>query len=177
MRRITEKLNGLVILQNKKYIDKRGFFSENYNEKEFFKIIKKKIKFIQDNISFSKKSVIRGLHYQTKPFEQGKLVSVIKGKVFDVAVDIRPGSKYFGKYFSIELSDTNNRQFWIPPGFAHGYQALEDSIVKYKTTKFYSPNNEINISYIDKEININWPIKKKNISAKDLNGISILSLK
>ena len=104
MKKILEKLNGLIVIQNQIFKDKRGYFTENYNQQKFFKIVKKKIFFVQDNLSVSKKGVIRGMHYQISPFEQGKLICVIKGKIFDVAVDIRKNSKTYGKHFSIILS-------------------------------------------------------------------------
>ena len=130
-----------------------------------------RIDFYQDNISFLKKGVLRGLHYQTKPYEQGKLVSVIKGKIFDVAVDIRPSSKYFGKYFSIILSDKKNLQFCIPEGFAHGFLTLEDSILKYKATNYFNHKKEKTIALNDKSTNIKWPKTYKFIiSKKDMKG-------
>ena len=133
-----------------------------------------RINFYQDNISFTKKRVLRSLQYQTKPYEQGKLVSVIKGKIFDVAVDIRPSSKYFGKYFSIILSDKNNLQFCISEGFAHEFLALEDSLSKYITTNYFYHKKEKTIAFNDKSINIKWPkINKFIISKKDMKGFNL----
>lgn len=130
-----------------------------------------RIDFYQDNISFLKKGMLRGLHYQTKPYKQGKLVSVIKGKIFDIAVAIRPSLKYFGKYFSIILSDKNNLQFCIPEGFAHGFLVLEDSTLKYKTTNYFNHKKEKTIVFNDKSINIKWPKINKFIkSKKDTRG-------
>lgn len=170
MKKILEKLNGLIVIQNQIFKDKRGYFTENYNQQKFFKIIKKKIFFVQDNLSVSKKGVIRGMHYQIPPFEQGKLICVVKGKIFDVAVDIRKNSKTYGKHFSIILSNKNQKIMWIPEGFAHGFMSLEDdTIVKYKTTRFWSKKHERSILWNDKNINIKWPkINKFVISKKDM---------
>ena len=179
MKIIKKKFDDLIVLKREVFKDKRGYFTENFNKKKFLGIIKKrKIDFYQDNISFSKKGVLRGLHYQTKPYEQGKLISVIKGKIFDVAVDVRPRSKYFGKYFSIELSDKNNLQLWIPSGFAHGFIALKDSIINYKTTKYYSKKHEKTIFWKDKKLQIKWPIKSKTlVSPKDNMGMNFSDIK
>ena len=179
MKIIKKKFDNLIVLKREVFRDKRGYFTENFNKKNFLEIIqKRRIDFYQDNISFSKKGVLRGLHYQIKPYEQGKLVSVIKGKIFDVAVDIRPSSKYFGKYFSIILSDKNNLQFWIPEGFAHGFIALKDSIIKYKTTKYYSKKHEKTILWKDKKLQIKWPIKRGIlVSPKDNMGMNFSDIK
>lgn len=172
MKKILEKLNGLIVIQNQIFKDKRGYFTENYNQQKFFKIVKKKIFFVQDNLSVSKKGVIRGMHYQISPFEQGKLICVVKGKIFDVAIDIRKNSKTYGKHFSIILSNKNQKIMWIPGGFAHGFMSLEDdTIVKYKSTKFWSKKHERSILWNDKNLNIKWPNQfKKIISNKDLDG-------
>lgn len=153
--------------------DKRGFFFESYSKKKFDKIIGKKINFVQDNHSKSKKGVIRGLHYQKAPFEQAKLVRVIKGEIFDVAVDIRTSSPDFGKWFGINLSEKNKKQLWIPEGFAHGFQTLtKEAEVIYKTTAYYKKNSEITIKFDDEKLNIKW---KKNIrhiiSTKDVKSL------
>ena len=179
MKIIKKKFDNLIVLKREVFRDRRGYFTENFNKKNFLEIIqKRRIDFYQDNISFSKKGVLRGLHYQIKPYEQGKLVSVIKGKIFDVAVDIRPSSKYFGKYFSIILSDKNNLQFWIPEGFAHGFIALKDSIIKYKTTKYYSKKHEKTILWKDKKLQIKWPIKRGIlVSPKDNMGMNFSDIK
>lgn len=172
MKKILEKLNGLIVIQNQIFKDKRGYFTENYNQQKFFKIVKKKIFFVQDNLSVSKKGVIRGMHYQISPFEQGKLICVVKGKIFDVAVDIRKNSKTYGKHFSIILSNKNQKIMWIPEGFAHGFMSLEDdTIVKYKTTSLWSKKHERSILWNDKNINIKWPkINKFIVSKKDMKG-------
>ena len=169
MKLIKEVLNGVLVIKLTKFKDRRGYFTEVYNQEKFDKLVKKKVKLVQDNISLSRSGTIRGLHYQTKPFEQGKLVTVLKGKIFDVAVDIRKNSKSYGKYFSIILSEKNNKQLWIPAGFAHGFMALVDkTIVKYNTSKRYSPKHERSLLWNDQKINIKWPdLKTKIISKKD----------
>src|SRR5690242_9825374 len=131
-------LDGLILIEPALYQDSRGYFFESYNQK-LFEQNGIKLPFVQDNQSLSKKNVIRGLHFQEAPFEQGKLVSVIKGRVLDVAVDIRKSSSTFGKHVSVELSGENKKILWIPPGFAHGFSVLEDdTIFSYKCTNFYS---------------------------------------
>lgn len=160
---------GLLIIIPDVYTDDRGCFFESYNYDKYKKIGIKE-KFVQDNQSVSNKNVIRGLHYQLPPFAQGKLVRVIKGKILDVAVDIRFGSPTFGKYFSIELSGGNYLQLWIPKGFAHGFSTLEDNtIVQYKCTDFYSPAHERGIIFDDENLDINWKITDPIVSPKDLS--------
>ena len=158
-----EKLDiGLILIKPKVFPDNRGYFKEIFKESDFQKIgIPKPI---QANISYSKKRVVRGLHYQISPKEQGKIVTVIKGKILDIALDIRKNSKTFGKYVSVELSEENHYMFWIPTGFAHGFQALEDSMVLYfVTNNEYSPQHERCIHYSM----IDWPIKDTIVSEKD----------
>ena len=147
----------------------RGFFFESFNKKFFQEVINPKIEFVQDNHSKSSKGVLRGLHYQLDPFAQGKLVRVISGEVFDVAVDIRINSKNFGKWFGIKLSSDNKKLLWIPPGFAHGFLTLTDNAeFLYKTTNFYNKDSERSIIWSDPDININWGIEFKPIvSSKD----------
>lgn len=160
--------NDLILIKNNKFIDKRGFFKEIIRENE----INKKFPFLV--MSHSKKNVIRGLHIQTKN-SQGKFVSVIKGKIFDVAVDLRKKSKTFGKYFSCILSETNSNSIFIPPGFAHGFQGMEkENYVIYSCTKYRDKESEISINYSDNILNIKWPIKKKILSNKDKNAISFI---
>lgn len=158
------------------YKDKRGYFHETYHKKKYDCLLPK-FKFVQDNLSFSKKNVIRGIHFQIKK-PQGKLVRVVRGKVFDVAVDLRPNSKTFGEYFSIILSETNQYQIWIPPGFGHGFLSLENkTILEYKCTNFFDAKDEKCIIWNDKKINIKWPLKNKPvISQKDQRGVSFSSL-
>ncbi|MCR8432674.1 MAG: dTDP-4-dehydrorhamnose 3,5-epimerase [Crenarchaeota archaeon] len=154
--------------------DIRGFFKEVYKRTDFF-ANGISYDFFQVNLSKSRKGVVRGLHYQLRPMEQGKLVSVVRGRIFDVAVDIRRGSPWFGKYVAVELSEENHYALWIPPGFAHGFQALEDdTLVLYLVTKEYSPMHERCIRWDDPEIGINWPIKENVIlSDKDKGGVSL----
>jgi dTDP-4-dehydrorhamnose 3,5-epimerase len=159
-----ELWNGLILIKPKRFPDSRGYFEEVFKAKDFEKYgIPTPI---QANMSFSKRGVVRGLHYQLPPKEQGKIVFVPKGKILDVAVDIRKSSANFGKFASVELSDENGLMLYIPPGFAHGFQALEDSLVMYFVThNDYSPENEgcIHYSLID------WPIKEIVVSHKDGN--------
>lgn len=162
---IESEIPEVKIIIPKVFNDNRGYFLESYKESEFDKL---NVKFKQDNHSFSKKSVIRGLHFQKEPYSQGKLVSVISGKIFDVAVDLRKNSKYYKKFISIELSDENHKMLYIPEGFAHGFQALKDSHVYYKTTNEYNKDSESGIMYNDKNVNIKWPLDHCIISDKDL---------
>lgn len=148
--------------------DERGYFFESYNN-EIFKKLNIDTIFNQDNQSFSKKGVVRGLHLQKSPFEQAKLVRVLIGKVLDVAVDIRKESKTYGKYLMIELSSEKNNMLYIPEGFAHGYAVLEDSLFSYKCSNNYHKDSESGINPFDKTINIDWNIENPIISEKDLN--------
>ena len=161
-------IEDLLIIEPPLFKDERGFFYESYNKKKLDKIIN--IVFVQDNESKSYKGVIRGLHFQKPPFEQTKLVRCICGKILDVVVDIRKNSKTYGKYFSIELSSENNKQLFVPKGFAHGFQALsEEAIVNYKVDNFYNPKSDSGIIWNDKDLSIDWnPNIKPVISSKDL---------
>ncbi len=165
----------VILLKPQVYSDNRGFFFESYNHSNFEEIIGQKINFVQDNHSLSYKGVLRGLHYQLNPRAQGKLVRVIKGEVFDIAVDIRRKSPTFGKWISALLSAENNEQLWIPPGFAHGFLCLSDSCeFLYKTTDYYSPASERCIIWSDESLAINWPSKNKFIiSDKDKVGLKL----
>jgi len=161
------KLKGLFIIQNKSFKDKRGYFKELIREKK----INKRFPFLV--MSFSNKYVVRGLHIQQKK-SQGKFVSVIKGKIFDVAVDLRKNSKTFGQFYKCILSDKNSKSIFIPPGFAHGFQALEkENYIVYSCTQYRHSKSEKVIKFNDKDLNIKWPLKKKIISEKDNNGISV----
>ena len=163
---------GLLILEPKIFEDSRGFFLESFNETKFQEIVGEKISFCQDNESLSKKNVLRGLHFQSPPFDQGKLVRVISGRVMDVVVDIRTSSPYYGKYQMIELSSENKKQFWIPPGFAHGFLTLEENtIFNYKCTNYYSPVSEKTIKWNDKDLKINWSNDAPIVSEKDKVGL------
>ena len=155
--------------------DSRGYFLENYNKKKLSEVLNG-IEFVQDNESQSSFGVLRGLHYQLSPFAQSKLVRVIKGKVLDIAVDIRKGSTTFGKHVVVELSDKNKRQLFIPQGFAHGFVVLsKEAIFSYKVDNYYAPDYERGIKYSDPSLNINWQIKPNDmiISEKDLSLPSI----
>jgi dTDP-4-dehydrorhamnose 3,5-epimerase len=148
--------------------DARGFFFESFNLNEFRKATSLDVSFAQDNHSKSVKGVLRGLHYQTPPYAQGKLVRVIQGEVFDVAVDIRKSSPTFGKYVSQILSAENKKQMWIPEGFAHGFLTLsQTSEFLYKTTNFYNSKYERSIMWNDETLKINWPREKIHLSSKD----------
>ena len=160
-------IKDLILIEYGRFQDSRGYFMERYRASEFAEAGITKT-FVQDNFSVSKKNVIRGLHFQKKPFGQGKLVSVIKGSIFDVAVDIRKDSETFGKWVGIELSESNNRALWVPEGFAHGFAALEENtVIYYKTTNYYSKEHESGIIWNDKDIMIEWPLENPILSEKD----------
>ena len=165
------EIEGLRLFEPRIFHEDRGFFFESYNEEKYSALIGAEVHFVQDNISTSKKGVLRGLHFQTPPFAQGKLVSVIKGKVLDVAVDIRKGSPTYGKYQVIELSAENKLQFWIPAGFAHGFVSLEeDTIFSYKCSNYYSPAHERTLLWNDIDLGIEWGINDPIVSEKDKIG-------
>ncbi|OYU81336.1 MAG: dTDP-4-dehydrorhamnose 3,5-epimerase [Flavobacterium sp. BFFFF1] len=154
---IDTPLEGCFILEPKIHYDDRGYLMESYNERLFSQKTGLDFHFVQDNQSFSTKGVLRGLHYQTGAHAQAKLVRVIQGEVLDVAVDIRPGSKTYGKHVSVVLSSENQRQFFVPRGFAHGFLVLSDTVVFfYKCDNFYDKASEGGIIYNDPEINIDW---------------------
>ena len=164
-------LKGSYIISPKIFEDSRGCFFEGYNEKKFQDIIGLKVAFVQDNQSKSSKGVLRGLHFQAGEFAQAKLVQVIKGSVLDVIVDLRKGSKTFGKYFSIVLDDKKKQQLYVPKGFAHGFLVLEDeTIFSYKCDDYYNASSEKGIIYNDETLNINWnlPADQLILSEKDM---------
>ena len=166
------KLKGCFIIEPKIFEDKRGYFLESYNQKTFNKLIGTNINFVQDNESFSSKGVLRGLHYQTGAHAQAKLVRVLKGKVLDVAVDLRKESQTFGQYTAVELSEENRKQLFVPRGFAHGFIVLEnDTLFSYKCDNYYDKTSESGIIFNDKALNINWnfPEGKMIVSEKDKN--------
>ena len=166
MKIIKTKIKDLLIIKKETFKDKRGFLRELYRENLLSK------KFIFEIISYSRKNVIRGLHLQKKN-PQGKYVSVLKGKAFDVAVDLRKGSKTFGQYVSIILSEKQNVSFYIPEGFAHGFCALENqTYVIYSCTKYRNAKSELAVNYKDKDLKIKWPIKRPIVSKKDQQAIS-----
>jgi dTDP-4-dehydrorhamnose 3,5-epimerase len=167
---IKSPISGLVVIKPRVFEDARGFFYETYNEKSYFDAGIKQ-HFCQDNQSKSTYGVIRGLHYQLNPQSQSKLVSVIQGSVWDVAVDLRQASPTFGKWFGVELTEENHLQFLIPQGFAHGFSVLsETAVFSYKCDNFYSPTLERGIMYNDPALAIDWkiPAEKAVISEKDL---------
>ena len=175
MEYIKTEIDGVWIIQPKVFNDDRGYFFEAWKKEEFEQHVAQ-VNFIQDNESKSSYGVLRGLHYQKGDCSQAKLVRVIKGRVVDVAVDIRRNSPTFGKYVMVELSDENKRQFFIPRGFAHGFLVLSDEAVfTYKVDNIYAPQAEASIRFDDPDIAIQWPIDAKDIltSAKDLNALSL----
>jgi dTDP-4-dehydrorhamnose 3,5-epimerase len=165
----------VILFEPRVFGDERGFFYESFNEREFTEAVGRSVTFVQDNHSRSRKGVLRGLHYQLPPHAQGKLVRVVAGEVFDVAVDIRKGSPTFGQWVGEILSEGNKRQLWIPPGFAHAFVTLSDSAdFLYKTTDFYAPAAERCILWNDPEIGIVWPFDSEPlVSAKDAKGATL----
>jgi len=163
---IKTKFKGLVIYKRTSFNDSRGYFRELFIEKVLNK------KFIFDYFSLSKKNVVRGIHLQlNKP--QGKLITVLSGKIFDVCVDCRPKSRTFGKYYSMELSEKNNTSLYIPEGFAHGFCSMSNNtLLHYKCTNYRDKNSEVGILWNDKNLNIKWPIKKYIVSAKDRKNLT-----
>jgi len=164
----------LLVLEPQVFGDARGFFFESFNQQEFSRATGLNLNFVQDNHSRSAKGVLRGLHYQVQQ-PQGKLVRVVRGAVFDVAVDIRKNSNTFGQWVGMELSEDNHKQMWIPPGFAHGFVVLSDSAdFLYKTTEYYAPQHERCIAWNDPAIGITWPSGlQPKLSAKDQVGKSL----
>ena len=161
-------IEDLLVIEPRLFKDERGFFYESFNKNNLDKIVN--IVFVQDNESKSYKGVVRGLHFQRPPFEQTKLVRCVSGKILDVAVDLRINSKTYGKSFSIELSSENNKQLFVPKGFAHGFQVLsETAIVNYKVDNFYNPKSDSGIIWNDKDLSIDWNLDiKPLLSEKDL---------
>jgi dTDP-4-dehydrorhamnose 3,5-epimerase len=175
----TTPLNGLLILEPKVFGDDRGFVFESFNQRVFDNALgphDSLIHFVQDNHSKSIKGVLRGLHYQTSPHAQGKLIRVVQGEIWDVAVDIRDESPTRGQWFGVLLSSENNKQVWLPPGFAHGFVTLSDSAeVLYKATNFYSPEHERCLAWNDPTLAIDWQLSRlgsvlPQLSAKDKLG-------
>lgn len=166
-------LNGIIIIDSEEFKDSRGSFSENFNLKKFRKISKKrKINFVQDNLSVSKKGVFRGLHFQYK-FPQAKLVSVLSGEILDIVVDLRKSSKSFGDWASYKISRKNKKQLFIPEGFAHGFLSLtNDTKVMYKVSEYWHPKDEYTLRFNDEIINLKLPFVPTSISLKDQKGSS-----
>lgn len=172
MKVTSTRIPDVLIIEPKVFGDPRGFFMESFNSKAFDEAVGRHVEFVQDNHSRSTKGVLRGLHYQIQQ-PQGKLVRVTSGAVFDVAVDIRKSSATFGQWVGAELSDTNHRQLWIPPGFAHGFLVLSDiADFLYKTTDYYAPEHERSVLWSDPALAIDWPVGDATpvLSGKDVNA-------
>ncbi|HEY8036062.1 MAG TPA: dTDP-4-dehydrorhamnose 3,5-epimerase [Methylobacter sp.] len=171
MKVISTPIPDVLIIEPKVFGDERGFFFESFNRRQFAELTGRDVDFVQDNHSRSVKNVLRGLHYQIQQ-PQGKLVRVVQGAVFDVAVDIRRSSPTFGQYAAVELSAENKRMLWIPEGFAHGFVVISDSAeFLYKTTDYWAPEFERSIAWNDPAINISWPIEgEPALSVKDQQG-------
>ena len=170
------KLDGVLILEPQVFRDDRGFFVETYNRQRYADVPGLDIEFVQDNHSHSRMGVLRGLHLQRK-YPQGKLVRVVRGCVWDVAVDVNPHSNTFRQWVGVEISETNHLQFYIPPGFAHGFCVLSDRAdFEYKCTEFYHPEDEIGLLWNDPELNIQWPVKDPIVSARDAANKSLRSV-
>ena len=170
MKAIQTDIEGVLILEPRVFGDARGFFMESFNARTFNELVGHEVNFVQDNHSRSAKGVLRGLHFQKAPHAQGKLVRVTAGAVFDVAVDIRKDSPSFGRWVGVELSADNHRQFWIPPGLAHGFLVLSESAdFLYKTTDYYAPQAEGALRWDDPDLAIAWPDigMAPQLSAKD----------
>ena len=170
MKTISTPIEGLYIIEPNVFGDHRGYFMESFNAQDLKEIIGD-FEFVQDNQSLSSKGVLRGLHFQNPPFQQGKLVRVIKGAVNDVVVDIRKDSATYGQSFKIHLSEENFKMLWIPPGFAHGFETLEDdTIFAYKVTNYYNPDSEGSIIWNDPTLKIEWETENPSTSKKDNEG-------
>jgi dTDP-4-dehydrorhamnose 3,5-epimerase len=162
-------IEGLMVFEPRVFADERGAFFESFNLSRFREATGLDVDFVQDNHSISHRNVLRGLHYQVEPHAQGKLVRVVRGAAWDVAVDIRPGSPTYGKWAAVELTAQNRKQFWIPPGFAHGFLALEDETeFLYKTTAYWHKESERTIRWDDPGIGVQWPLHQPpTLSGKD----------
>jgi dTDP-4-dehydrorhamnose 3,5-epimerase len=172
MKVLTCDIPGLLIIEPKVFGDARGFFLETWNLLRYREAGIAE-EFVQDNVSFSRRGILRGLHFQN-PKPQGKLLEVLLGEVFDVAVDVRRGSPTFGKWHGLVLSSENKRQFYVPPGFAHGFVVLsETALFHYKCTEFYSPKDEMAIRWDDPDIGIEWPLKGPLLSERDAKGLRL----
>ncbi len=169
------ELEGLLVIEPNVFGDSRGFFMETWNQRRYQEAGLTQ-DFVQDNISFSRRGILRGLHFQ-HPSAQGKLVSVLQGEVFDIAVDLRQRSSTFGRAQTINLSSENKLQFYIPPGFAHGFLVLsETAMFHYKCSDFYSPKEELTLRWDDPDLGIAWPIKNPLVSDKDAKGLRLREL-
>ena len=173
---IKTAIEGLVIVEPKVFLDARGYFFESFSQREFEEKVRI-VNFVQDNESMSSYGVMRGLHFQRPPFAQSKLVRCVKGRVLDVAVDIRKGSPTYGQHVAVELSEDNHRQFFIPRGFAHGFSVLsETAIFQYKCDNFYTPEADGGISIKDESLGIDWKISRENaiLSEKDIKHLCLM---
>jgi dTDP-4-dehydrorhamnose 3,5-epimerase len=169
------EISGLLIIEPKAFGDERGFLMEVWNRKRYEEA-GLNYDFVQDNVSLSLRGILRGLHFQN-PGAQGKLVNVLQGEVFDVAVDLRKSSPTFGRWHGLTLSAENRRQFFIPAGFAHGFVVnSETALFAYKCTTYYSPQNELTLAWNDPEIGIQWPVKSPQLSVKDTRGLRLREL-
>lgn len=172
---IKTDIEGVVIIESVVFKDSRGYFFESFSQREFEEKVRK-INFVQDNESMSSYGVMRGLHFQRPPYAQSKLVRCVKGKVLDVAVDIRKGSPTYGKHVAVELSEDNHRQFFIPRGFAHGFAVLSPTAVfQYKCDNFYAPSADGGINIKDESLGIDWqiPVDEAILSEKDIKHICL----
>lgn len=178
MEYLKTEIEGVYVLEPRVFRDARGYFFESWRQADFDQHIGRHVKFIQDNESKSSYGVLRGLHYQKGEYSQAKLVRVIRGRVLDVAVDIRKSSPTFGKYVAVELSEDNKRQLFIPRGFAHGFLVLSDEAVfTYKVDNVYAPQHEASIRWNDKDINIEWPISADDVLTSEKDLLKATSLK
>ena len=167
------KIPDLLLIEPQVFKDDRGFFFESFNQKDFENAVGKNITFVQDNHSKSSQGVLRGLHYQSEPFEQAKLVRVIQGEVWDVAVDIRENSATYGQWCGEILSAENKKQFWIPEGFAHGFYVLSEMAeLVYKVNQFYSKEHEKTLHWKNNPFNIDWPIKNQQVLLSPKDDVS-----
>jgi dTDP-4-dehydrorhamnose 3,5-epimerase len=172
MKVLTCDISGLLTIEPKVFGDARGFFLESWNLRRY-REAGVGVDFVQDNVSFSRRGILRGLHFQN-PNPQGKLLQVLQGEVFDVAVDIRRSSRTFGKWHGLVLNAENKRQFYVPPGFAHGFAVLsETALFHYKCTEFYSPADETAIRWDDPDIGIEWPLNEPLLSERDAKGLRL----
>lgn len=178
MKITSTKIADVLLLEPRVFEDERGFFFESFNQKLFDEAVGREVVFVQDNHSCSVKGVLRGLHYQTAPYEQGKLVRVIHGEVFDVAVDIRPTSPTFKQWVGVNLSAKNKKQLWIPEGFAHGFLVLSESAeFLYKTTNYWHSASERAIIWNEPSFDIKWPLLSEPfLSSKDKEGAAFFTL-
>ena len=166
---------GLLIIEPKVFGDARGFFMETWHEQRY-REAGLDMRFVQDNLSLSRRGTLRGLHFQN-PRSQGKLVSVIEGEVFDVAVDLRRSSPTFGRWHGVNLSAQNRLQFFVPPGFAHGFAVLsETALLAYKCTELYSPKDEMTLLWEDSDVGVQWPVSEPALSEKDKKGLRLRDL-